>query len=363
MRRSCNTPVARYWEDDQGESLARAGRENPSMRMHDARSALSRKTGAKLAWSWIGPAISVVMIAGALFILWGLLRDVDIDKVLAAIMATPPHAILSACLFVGVGYLTLTLYDYFALRTIGRREVPYRTAAFASFTSYTIGHNLGATVFTGGLVRLRIYSAWGLGIVDVAKMAFVTGLTFWLGNVAVLGVALAYAPDAATAVTQLPSWINRLLGIAALATIGAYVVWLLPRARAIGRDSWQVTLPDARLTFVQIGIGVLDFAAGSLAFYMLMPVVPVTDFVVVAVVFVSATLLGFISHAPGSLGIFDAATLIALPHFQTEQLLASLLIFRVLYFVAPFVIAVLMLGTRELWLARRTRVLARKPQS
>jgi len=77
------------------------------------------------------------------------------------------------------------------------------------------------------------------------------------------------------------------------------------------------------------------------------------------VVFVSATLLGFLSHAPGSLGIFDATTLIALPHFQTEDLLASLLIFRILYFVAPFAVAVLMLGTRELWLARRARTLSR----
>ena len=66
--------------------------------------------------------------------------------------------------------------------------MPYRIAALASFTSYSIGHNLGATVFTGGAVRFRIYSAWGLGIIDVAKIAFVTGLTFWLGNAFLLGV-------------------------------------------------------------------------------------------------------------------------------------------------------------------------------
>lgn len=334
------------------------------MRMLEARSALARKSGAlfgwnKLGWNWIGPILSVLMIAGALFILWGLLRNVDFDKVVAAMLATPPQAVLSACLFVAAGYVTITFYDYFALRTIGRPDIPYRTAAFASFTSYTIGHNLGATVFTGGLVRLRIYSAWGLGIVDVAKIAFVTGLTFWLGNIVVLGIALAYAPDAAAAVTQLPAWINRSLGIAAIVTIAGYVVWLLPRPRPIGRNNWQITLPGARLTFVQIGIGILDFAAGSLAFYMLMPATPSTDFAVVAVVFVSATLLGFISHAPGSLGIFDATTLLALPHFQTEELLASLLIFRVLYFVAPFAVAIVMLGARELWLARRTRMLSR----
>jgi uncharacterized membrane protein YbhN (UPF0104 family) len=234
--------------------------------------------------------------------------------------------------------------------------VPYRTAAFASFTSYTIGHNLGATVFTGGAVRLRIYSRWGLGIVDVAKIAFITGLTFWLGNIFVLGFALAYAPDAATAVTQMSPWATRSLGFAGLLVIAGYVAWLLPQPRIIGRASWQITLPNARLTLVQIGIGILDFAAGSLAFYMLMPETPATAFVAVSVAFVSATLLGFISHAPGSLGIFDVTMLVALTQFEKEELLASLLIFRLLYFVVPFAMAVLMLGIRELSLARRTRL-------
>lgn len=109
---------------------------------------------------------------------------------------------------------------------------------------------------------------------------------------------------------------------------------------------------------MQIGIGILDFAAGSLAFYMLMPAMPATGFVVVTVAFVSATLLGFISHAPGSLGIFDATMLIALTQFEKEELLASLLIFRFLYFVAPFALAVVMFGIRELSLARRARLCA-----
>ena len=324
--------------------------------MLEALSALPRKVDGRMNWRWVGMAISVVMIAGALFILYRVLRHVDIDKVIAAVQATPPRAVLWACVFVAAGYVTLTFYDYFALRSIGRCDVPYRVAALASFTSYTIGHNLGAMVFTGGAVRLRIYSAWGLGIVEVAKIAFITGLTFWLGNIAVLSFALTYAPDAATAVTQIPAWANRSLGLAGLLVIAGYIVWLLPQPRLLGRGKWQIVLPDARLSFVQIGIGILDFAAGSLAFNMLMPATPATDFAVVAVVFVSATLLGFISHAPGSLGIFDATTLIALPQFETEQLLASLLIFRLLYFVAPFAIAVLMLGIRELSLARQVRL-------
>ena len=98
---------------------------------------------------------------------------------------------------------------------------------------------------------------------------------------------------------------------------------------------------------MQIGIGVLDLGAGALAMYALLPADPPVDFITLLVIFVTATLLGFLSHAPGSLGVFEAAMLIALPQFQNEALLASLLIFRVLYFVLPFCLAVLLLSARE----------------
>jgi hypothetical protein len=104
--------------------------------------------------------------------------------------------------FVAASYVTLTFYDFFSLRTIGRRHVPYRIAVLGSFCSYAIGHNLGATVLTAGAVRWRIYSVWGLSVVDIAKRAFVTGLTFWLGNVTVLSIAMIIAPEAAGAVDQ-----------------------------------------------------------------------------------------------------------------------------------------------------------------
>jgi hypothetical protein len=70
-------------------------------------------------------------------------------------------------------------------------------------------------------------------------------------------------------------------------------------------------------------------------------------------VFVSATLLGFASHAPGGLGVFDAAMLVALWQFDKEDLVAGLLLFRLLYYIVPFGIALCILGTREVWLNMR----------
>ncbi len=321
--------------------------------MRDLARVITRAFHDRIGWHKIGVAVGIVIVAIALAALFRLLRDIEIDKVFIALRAISLHEIVLACGFIAVGYVTLTFYDYFSLRTIGRRNVPYRVAAMASFISYTIGHNLGATVFTGGTIRFRIYSAWGLGVIDVVKIAFVTGLTFWLGNAFVLGVGMLCVPEAAGAINQLPSWINRAIGLSGLLVIFGYLMWLLPRPRVIGRADWRITLPNARLTFVQIGIGVLDLGAGALAMYVLLPDHPPIEFIVLLVTFVTATLLGFLSHAPGSLGVFEAAMLIALPQFQKEALLASLLIFRLSYYVLPFLLAVLLLCVRECWLATR----------
>jgi len=308
---------------------------------------------AHVTWHFVGIVLSCGIIAVAAYTLFYLLRDVEIAKVTAALRDTPPHQIALAALFVALAYLTLTFYDLFALRTIGKFNVPYRVAAFTSFTSYSIGHNIGATVFTGGAVRFRIYSAWGLDVIDVTKIAFVTGLTFWLGNAFVLGIGMAYEPAVATAIDHQPPWANRLIGFAGLAAIVAYLIWLLPRKRVFGWSGWLVTLPNAPLTLVQIGLGILDLGCSAVAMYILVPTDPHLDFINVMVAFVLATLLGFASHAPGGVGVFDAAMLVGLHQYEKEELLAALLLFRLLYYIVPFAIALVFLGCRELWMSAR----------
>jgi glycosyltransferase 2 family protein len=310
----------------------------------------------RVIWSRIGAVTSLLIVAIAAVTLFRLLRGIDFGKVITALQTTSIPTVLIAAIFVAAGYATLTLYDLFSLRAIGRFEVPYRIAALASFTSYSIGHTLGATVFTGGAVRFRIYSAWGLSLLEVAKIAFVTGLTFWLGNAFILSLCMAYAPETASAVSQLPPWLNRAIALTGLAAIIGYVAWLFPRPRVIGRDQWRITLPNAKLTLVQIGIGVMDLSSGALAMYTLLPGEPSLDFVPLLVIFVMATLLGFLSHAPGSLGVFEATLLVGLPQFEKEGLLASLVIFRVLYFILPFALALLVLGGRELSLGAKAAV-------
>jgi uncharacterized membrane protein YbhN (UPF0104 family) len=282
-----------------------------------------------------------------------ILRDIELGEVVEALKETEPRDIALAALFVAFGYFTLTFYDLFALRTIGRSDIPYRVAALGGFTSYAVGHNVGASVVTGGAVRYRIYSVWGLDAIAVAKVCFIAGLTFWLGNATVLGLGIAYAPQAATAIDQLPPWANRVAAILTLIVLTSYVVWAWNKPRVIGRAGWQVTLPGGPSTLLQIAIGIVDLTFCSLAMYMLVPDEPNTSFVAVAVIFVSATLLGFASAAPGGIGVFDAAMLVALWQYDKEDLLAGLLLFRLIYYVVPFALSLLILGIRELMLATR----------
>jgi glycosyltransferase 2 family protein len=313
---------------------------------------------SRVGLSRIGLVLSLTIIAVAVVVLYHILREIDPDALIDAIDATDWRTLLIAGLFVAAGYLTLTFYDLFALRTIGRSEVPYRVAALAGFTSYAVGHNVGASVFSGGAVRYRIYSGWGLSVIEVTKICFVAGLTFWLGNATVLGLGILQAPQAARALDQLPLWTNRLVAIVILALLAAYVAWVWVKPRVIGREGWQVTLPGGPLTLLQIAIGIVDLACCAAAMYMLVPDEPNLGFVTVAVIFVAATLLGFASHAPGGLGVFDAAMLVALWQFDKEDLLAGLLLFRLLYYIVPFVLSLAVLGAREILLSRGMRRLS-----
>jgi len=314
-----------------------------------------RRFDERFGWGWLGACLSVAIITAAAFVLYHNLRGIDLREVLEAIAATEPRDVAIAAGFVAAAYFTLTLYDLFALRTIGRKDVPYGVAALAGFTSYAIGHNVGASVFTGGAVRYRIYSAHGLSAIEVAKLCFIAGLTFWLGNAAVLGLGISYAPAAGSALDQLPPWLNRAAALGVLAVLVAYVAWVWRTPRVIGRQNWEVTLPNGRLTLLQIVIGIIDLACCAAAMYMLVPDEPYIGFIFLAVIFVAATLLGFASHSPGGLGVFDAAMLIALWQYDKEDLLAGLLLFRVLYYLTPFTLSLAILGGRETWLSLRAR--------
>jgi uncharacterized membrane protein YbhN (UPF0104 family) len=315
---------------------------------------LDGKLRTRSSWkNWIGIAVGVTIVG---LLLAHFLRDVDFGEVATHVHAMTAKQIGWAVVFIAGAYATLTCYDFFAVRTIGANHIPYRICSLASFCSYVIGHSVGFTAVSGGAIRYRIYSQFGLGVIDVAKICFLTGLTFWMGNLAVLGTGMVLRPGVPAHFTHLPPGAMRAVGVTLLLLLGAYVAWASRRPRTIGVSTWQVQLPSGRSTLVQIAIGLADLGCTSFAMYSLMPPSAQGDPLTVMTAFVSATLLGFASHLPGALGVFEESMQMMLPDVPKAALTAAIGVFRALYFLIPLCLALLTMATWESMLfLRRTR--------
>jgi glycosyltransferase 2 family protein len=292
------------------------------------------------------------------FALTRALHNVDYDQVFAIIRQTDVGVIGLALLLVTASYGTITLYDWLALHTMGRTDVRYRIAALASFVSYPIAHGIGAVALISPIIRFRIYSRSGIGAMGVANICFLTGLTFWLGNITALGFSLLYEPVAIGVVDHLTPGINRLLALMLLSAVVAFLIWSWRHPRSLGRSQWLVRLPSGPLVLLQILIGLVDLTAAALAMYVLIPSGPDIGLFRLIAVFIAATLLGFASHAPAGLGAFDATILLGLGSENREQILAALLMFRFLYHFVPMVMALGLFGAVEGWRSLRRRTSA-----
>jgi uncharacterized membrane protein YbhN (UPF0104 family) len=316
---------------------------------------LQKTPGSSARVKGLGVAVSIAIAGMAIFALTHALKHVDYGEVLAVVRHTSTGLIAVALLLVVASYGSLTVYDLLALRTIGRTEIPYRIAALASFTSYPIAHGMGVVALVSPVIRYRIYSCNGLGAVDVANICFLTGLTFWLGNLTALGLSLLIDPGAISLFDYLPQTLNRGLAAALLLGIIAFVAWSWLSPRSIGTRRWPVRLPSGPMVLLQIAIGVFDLGAAALAMYVLIPAEVNIDIFRLTTVFIAATLLGFASHAPAGLGVFDATILLGLGGEDKEPLIAALLMFRFLYHFLPFVMALGLFGGVEAWRGLRTK--------
>lgn len=290
----------------------------------------------------MGAAASLAVIAVAAIVLEKTFSNLSLFEIGAALTETSAKQIAAAALFAALSYLALTGYDFAALRLIGAKTSA-RAALLASFASCAISFTLGFPLVTAPALRFWVYSREGLSAAQILKITLITGVTFWLGMIAVLGAGLAAGAGALTAVDGLPASINALLGAAVLAALGYYCFWSSRGPRRISLRGHFFELPGPGPAAAQIALGAVDVCCAGAALFVLLPEGQAADFAGFIAAYVFACLLGVVSHAPGGVGVFEAAMLHALPSAAPESLVAALLLFRVIYYLAPFVLALVLL--------------------
>ncbi|MFN8583487.1 MAG: YbhN family protein [Gemmatimonadaceae bacterium] len=170
---------------------------------------------------WGMAALSVALGAGAFVALRRSLSTVRYHEVARIVGALPSSAIALAFALTVLCYVALIGYDVLALRYVGRRLAPARTA-FASFLAYAFSQNLGISALTGASIRYRFWSAWGLSTGEIAQGIAFTTTSFWLGVMLVGGSALLASPLATSgwlAVGRYP------LAVALLLPPLLYLLW------------------------------------------------------------------------------------------------------------------------------------------
>jgi glycosyltransferase 2 family protein len=293
----------------------------------------------------LGLAISLIIVSISLFIFVRTIVRVDPRQLEAAFAATGLDQIAAAFALSALSYLALTGYDGLALRHL-RMRVPYKLTALASFTSYAISFTLGFPLITGAAVRYWIYGPAGLSAGRVASLTAIASITFWLGMGLIVGVGFLGEAQAIGGLNHFSALANQLIGVAIVGALVAYFVWVGLRRRRAKPVIFNLALPGPVLTLGQMILGVVDVCSAAGVLYVLLPKDNGLAFLTFCALYSFASMLGIASNAPGGLGVFEATMLKGVGG-SSESMLASLLLFRAIYYLIPFILAMALLGAHE----------------
>jgi uncharacterized membrane protein YbhN (UPF0104 family) len=301
---------------------------------------------ARPAWARIRRALLAAFLLGVGWLLWHQGRGIAWAEVLASVRAYPP-ATLATC--AGLALSSLLLYSGFDLlgRAYTGHRLPARAVMGVTFISYVFNLNLGALV--GGFAfRLRLYSRLGLRLGQVARILGLSMLTNWLGYVLLAGSLFALHP-----LPLPPGWrigavgLQALGGLLVLLGLGYVLLCALSRRRRWTLRGHRVKLPSGRMALLQAAMGTANWLLLGTLVHTLMPAG--LDWATVTSVLLLAAVAGVLTHVPAGLGVLEAVFLTLLAQrAPRHELLAALLAYRLIYYLLPLSLALVLYIATEL---------------
>jgi phosphatidylglycerol lysyltransferase len=304
--------------------------------------------------SYLGPTLGAVMFLAALWVLHRELKLVHYPEIVDSLKQIPTTRFLAAVAATGLNYLVLTGYDWLAFRYI-RRPLQYSKIALASFIGYAFSNGVGLSMLAGSSVRYRLYSSWGLSALEITKVVAFCTLTLWLGLFTVAGAVFILNPVSLPAWVHLPLASTRPLGGMLLLLPGIYLLSGMLKKKPLSIWELEIPFPPITLSLQQIALSGLDWLLAGYVLYILVAGSKGLSYPAFLSVYLLGQFSGLVSQVPGGLGVFESVVTIGLsPFLPTSSVLASLLAFRLIYYLLPLLAATLLLGLHELFEKRST---------
>ena len=301
---------------------------------------------AKVA-RWLGPLLGLGLIIGAVFVLQRQLDEYSYSDVVRQLQSTPLSSVALALLLTAGAYGILVGYDTLALAYVGHSP-PLRKIALGSFVAYSMSHSLGFHMITSGSIRYRFWSSWGLPNADIARALGLASSSFLLGMLLISGVVLIFEPPHSLALLHLPTLPLRIVGALILGGLLWFFLWMKftrPPFRLFGAE---VMLPRVRFTMGHVLIAASDWLMAASVAYVLMPAGHGVGLLHFVGVFLFALLVAAIGHVPGGVGVFEVLVVAMMePYVAPPAVLGSLILYRIVYYVIPFVLGLLCMVANE----------------
>lgn len=295
----------------------------------------------------IAPLFSILLFAAALWVLNRELSEYHYQDIINHIGEISGYTIALALALTVAGYLVATGLDALSLRYV-RHPLDYGRVVLVSFLNYAFNNNMGFAGIAGSSIRYRLYSAWGLSAVEVAKVIAFCILTSWLGFFSLGGVVFLFEPMSVPGALHLPIASVRPLGMVFLLLVVGYLLGTVSRKKPLKIGKWEFAFPPARLFPAQIAIASLDWALAGSVLYVLLPSTETISFPVFIAIFLFAQSAGLVSHVPGGIGVFESVVLVLLSSsLPASVVIGPLLVYRVMYYLLPLAVAALLLGVHE----------------
>jgi len=302
---------------------------------------------------FIWPVIGILAVVLSCWLLYRKLHSLSLEDVWESLKAIPHHHYAAALLSTLAAYAALAWYDRIALLHLGIKNISWWYVSVTSFTTYALSHNIGASVFSGAIVRYRAYSVKGLSATQVAVLVGLCSFTFALGVIILSGVVLTVQPhllgELSGRLHEFSPHLQHILssektsiyiGLCLLLFVALYIWGSLAKLRPIRIRSFKLEYPRPGVMVRQLIAGPLELLGAAGIIYFALPGDANPGFIVILAVFLASFSAALISHAPGGLGVFELVFTSALPNIPQADIIAAVLVFRLLYLIIPFAISI-----------------------
>ncbi len=302
--------------------------------------------------SWLAPLFTALVIVLVVFALRDKAALFSSSSFMRGLKTIPLQNVLLAVVCTALYYLAITGYDTMAFRAM-KLPASKRRIALGSFVSFAYSNMIGFGAITNASMRYHIHRHGGVSLKDSTKIVAFYSFTLLLGMLAVGSFVFLTSSVKLPLSLKLPFRTMQPFGWASLALLVTYV-WLLTRhGKPIRIWKWHVPHLPLRVVIVQVLLASADWMLSSAACYVLLPHVTTLAYNEFLSIYIVAQLAGMFSQVPGGVGVFETVMLLLLPKRASAAVtIGSLLAFRLIFYVIPFVLATLMLGKFE-WSNRK----------